>query len=160
MRRLALTSAGQTLMYARHYGEAGALLGAGARGAPNAAQLLSLASLCRQMRRHEDDEAESVADDPTSVVKRVLMISTSDDWLSDTRALSSSHSGPDYEDERKLDEMLRDFRRSRNRLRSSGSPVDVTTDIALAAMETTVDGDEQSGYRVQVSSQQGNGGEE
>src|SRR3989442_937386 len=67
-----LLGAARWQMTLRHYPEAAALFSEGAKGAPNGANILSLADMLRKTRRHEDLSLPE--DEPMSVVKRLMLV--------------------------------------------------------------------------------------
>ena len=152
-RAAALQSAAQTLMLARRYPEAAALMERASRQSDNAAALLSTAELLRKARRHE--EIPLPADKPSTPVRRLMLLSTAEklevkqmaplfsrDFSSQLLKLS------DAEAQRLFDA---GFAAARRQLRSQQVPVDTAIDLAFGSLQESVSGDDAGGYRVAVS---------
>jgi len=141
----------------RRYQEAAALLARAARQAPNAAAFLARAEALGRARRHE--QVALPAGDPASVAQRFLLAA-----LDDTTAAQTL--GGMWELlSRGLAESLTPAARAElveapgrdERIRRASSPgaalaADVRQDLALAAWRAAVQGDDQTGYRVELTS--------
>ena len=152
----ALDAAAQELVAMRRYGDAAALLARAARQAPNAAAFLARAEVLGRARRHE--QVELAAGDPASVAKRFLLA-----MLDDTTAPPTA-GGKQELLSRGLAESLTPATRvelveapgREARARRASSPgealtADVRQDLALAAWRAAVQGDDQAGYRVELT---------
>ena len=153
-RAAALQSAAQTLMLARRYPEAAALMERAGRQSDNAAALLSIAEILRQARRHEEillppDQPRDAGPPADGADRR-------------RRARRQAGCRPLLpRPRRRLPQDGRDAgpawpsRRGSPRPASSsalaGRAGDVAIDLALGALQETVSGDDATGYRVGFS---------
>ncbi len=153
----ALDAAAQELVAMRRYEAAAVLLARAARQAPNAAAFLARAEVLGRARRHE--QVELPAADPASAAKRFLLA-----MLDDTTAPPAAGSRQELLS-RGLAESLTPAARvelveapgreaGARRASSPGAALaaDVRQDLALAVWRTAVQGDDQAGYRVELTS--------
>ncbi len=152
-RAAALQSAAQTLMLARRYPEAAALMERASRQSDNAAALLSTAELLRKTRRHE--EVPLPPDRPSTPVRRLMLLSTAE--TIEVKQVASLFSQGFAAQVRKLSDLEAQrlfeagFAPARRKLRSQQVPVDTAIDLALGGLQETVSGDDATGYRVALS---------
>jgi transglutaminase-like putative cysteine protease/Flp pilus assembly protein TadD len=152
-RAAALQSAAQSLMLARRYPEAAALMERASRQSDNAAALLSTAELLRKARRHE--EISLPADQPSTPVRRLMLLSTvekievkqvvplfSHDFSSEILKLGDAEAQKLFET---------GIAPARHRLNSQQIPVDTAIDLAFGGLQESVSGDDDGGYRVALS---------
>ena len=152
-RAAALQSAAQTLMLARRYPEAAALMERASRQSDNAAALLSTAELLRKARRHE--EIPLPADQPSTPVRQLMLLSTAEKIGVKQVAPLFSHDFAaqilklsDAEAQRLFDA---GFAPARRQLRSQQVPVDTAIDLAFGGLQEAVSGDDAGGYRVALA---------
>jgi transglutaminase-like putative cysteine protease len=151
-RAAALLAAAQSLMTARRYPEAAALLERAGRQSDNAAAMLSMADLLRRARRHE--EIALPANQPATPARRLMTLAAG--GSPDPKRLAALFSR-DLEPEilRSADQARRLFDAgaapARKQLRSLEMPPDVAVDLALGALRESVSGDDATGYRVGLS---------
>jgi hypothetical protein len=140
--------AGQMLMAKREYTNAAALLEAGANGA-NTAQTMSLASLLRQAKRHEDVPAEAgpAGFMRAALIKVISGSASSDDFqafgsrsFQEERALLSVQQRSDMDDMRVIKTMAQ----------RSGTSLDVIADIVQQSLQIKAIGDDTTGYRLSI----------
>jgi transglutaminase-like putative cysteine protease len=150
----ALDAAAQELVAIRRYGEAAALLARAGQLSPNAAAFLARADALRRARRHE--EVQLPDGDPASAAKRFLLAALVEPPATDrmqrllSRGLAESLTAAAR---RQLVEAPgRELRSSRAAAQREGLSADVRQDLVLAAWRTTVQGGEQAGFRVEISS--------
>jgi tetratricopeptide (TPR) repeat protein/transglutaminase-like putative cysteine protease len=154
-RRTAYATAGDLLVALRRYPEAAVLLKAGARGAPNAVDLLARADLVRKVRRHE--ELHAAEDAPRRVVRRLLeAIIGGGDFAQVIPDLFSretrERAGP--EATTTLKAALTSIR---SQTSSLGQNPETVLDVVLSTARFGVDGDDTTGYRVEVVLDYGSG---
>jgi transglutaminase-like putative cysteine protease len=150
----ALDAAAQELVAMRRYGEAAALLARAGQLSPNAAAFLARADALRRARRHE--EVQLADGDPASAAKRFLLAALAEPPATDrmlrllSRGLAESLTPAGR---RELVEAPgRGLRSSRAAAQHEGLSADVRQDLVLAAWRTTVQGGDQAGFRVEISS--------
>jgi tetratricopeptide (TPR) repeat protein/transglutaminase-like putative cysteine protease len=150
----ALDAAAQELVAMRRYGEAAALLARAGQLSPNAAAFLARADALRRARRHE--EVQLPDGDPASAAKRFLLAALAEPPATDrmlrllSRGLTESLTPAAR---RELVEAPgRGLRTSRAAAEHEGLSADVRQDLVLAAWRATVQGDDQAGFRVEISS--------
>jgi len=153
----ALDAAAQELVAMRRYGEAAALLARAGQLSPNAAAFLARADALRRARRHE--EVPLPDGDPASVAKRFLLAALAEPPATARMLRLLSHGlaeGLTPAARRELVEApgrgLRTARASGRNEGLSGLSADVRQDLVLAAWRATVQGDDQAGFRVEISS--------
>ncbi|HEV3076807.1 MAG TPA: DUF3857 domain-containing protein, partial [Thermoanaerobaculia bacterium] len=150
----ALDAAAQELVAMRRYGEAAALLARAGQLSPNAAAFLARADALRRARRHE--EVQLAEGDPASAAKRFLLAALAEPPATDRmlRLLSRGLAeGLTPAGRRELVEAPgRGLRSSRAAAQHEGLSADVRQDLVLAAWRTTVQGGDQGGFRVEISS--------
>jgi transglutaminase-like putative cysteine protease len=150
----ALDAAAQELVAMRRYGEAAALLARAGQLSPNAAAFLARADALRRARRHE--EVRLPDGDPASAAKRFLLAALAEPPATDrmlrllSRGLAESLTPAAR---RELVEAPgRGLRTSRVAAQHEGLSADVRQDLVLAAWRATVQGGDQAGFRVEISS--------
>jgi tetratricopeptide (TPR) repeat protein/transglutaminase-like putative cysteine protease len=150
----ALDAAAQELVAMRRYGEAAALLARAGQMSPNAVAFLARADALRRARRHE--EVQLPDGDPASAAKRFLLAALAEPPATDrmprllSRGLAESLTPAAR---RELVEAPgRGLRTSRAAAQHEGLSADVRQDLVLAAWRATVQGDDQAGFRVEISS--------
>jgi transglutaminase-like putative cysteine protease len=150
----ALDAAAQELVAMRRYGEAAALLARAGQLSPNAAAFLARADALRRARRHE--EVPLPDGDPASAAKRFLIAALAEPPATDRmlgllgRGLAESLTPAAR---RELVEAPgRGLRIPRASPRREGLSADVRQDLALAAWRAAVQGNDQAGFRVEISS--------
>ena len=156
-RRRILAAAFPTLLQLRLYPQAAALLDQASQGAPNATQMRPFIDVLRRTKRYEDLQ---LGDDPKSVVLRLSYLAALTDdpetalrdyvasWLvafEDKMKAEKKKRGDTSEEEDELAAM-----RTRARQQADGLPRRVTADLGLAAMDTTPEGSDATGYRVRL----------
>jgi tetratricopeptide (TPR) repeat protein/transglutaminase-like putative cysteine protease len=151
-RAAALQSAAQSLTLARRYPEAAALMERASRQSDNPAAMLSMADSLRRARRHE--EIVLPADQPATPARRLMTMTTAEKL--DVKQLASLFSSDLQPGILKAgDQAQRLFEAgaapARRQLRSQQVPWDVAIDFALGALQETVSGNADSGYRVGLS---------
>jgi transglutaminase-like putative cysteine protease/Tfp pilus assembly protein PilF len=151
-RASALQTAAQTLMLARRYPEAAALMERAGRQTDNPAALLSLADMLRRARKHE--EIVLPKDQPTTPGRRLLALAVGGKIdVQQTAALFSRELAPEILKTGPETQGLvaAGLGQARRQLRSQDVPADVALDLALGAVQEGVTGDDASGYRVGFS---------
>jgi transglutaminase-like putative cysteine protease len=150
----ALDVAAQELVAMRRYGEAAALLARAGQQSPNAAAFLTRADALRRTHRHE--EVRLPDDDPASAAKRFLLAALAEPPATDrmmrllSRGLAESLTPATR---RELVEAPgRGVRTSHASAQLEGLSADVRQDLVLAAWRAAVQGDDQAGFRVEISS--------
>jgi transglutaminase-like putative cysteine protease len=150
----ALDAAAQELVALRRYGEAAALLARAGQLSPSAAAFLARADALRRARRHEEVQLPDA--DPASAAKRFLLAALAEPPATDrmlrllSRGLAESLTPAAR---RELVEAPgRGLRSSRAAAQHEGLSADVRQDLVLAAWRTTVQGGDQTGFRVEISS--------
>lgn len=140
-------TAGEMLMQLRQYAMAADFMEAGAAG-DNAAQTMGLARMLRGAQRHEDLK---LANTPEDVAKRAFLQtvdpnSTEEKLLSiySRNAIAVVHN----QDPKDLKNWLEEGRNTERQLARGGSSLDVTVDIVIQAFETSMEGNDATGYRV------------
>jgi hypothetical protein len=150
-RAQALEAAAQELVAMRRYDAAAALLARAAQQSHDAAALLARADALRRARQHE--EVPLPAADPASAAKRFLLAALADPPAADsTLTLLSRGLGESLSPaaRRELAEAPR--RGTRQAVQRDGLSADVRQDLVLAAWRASVQGDDKTGYRVEISS--------
>lgn len=141
--------AGEMLMNLRQYRAAADFMSAGAAG-DNAAQTTGLANLLRSAHHHED---MTFADTPQDFVKRFFLLSMSPDLTVDKMLAMASRNAVrtmKLEDPDDLKKSLDTGKKLDMQLARQGSSLDVTLDILLQAFDSSVEGNDATGYRVKV----------
>lgn len=152
-RRQATLTAGNTLAKLRLYPAAAELLAAGAQGSPNGARVLGLANLARNAKRL--DQIAMPADEPVSVVRRIVSLNFGDAQPTDEEILNLV-TVPAREASLKdpKNGVALGMQAARRGLRAqaaaSGFPVAVLGDLGMAATQFSVDGDNAMGFRVRM----------
>jgi transglutaminase-like putative cysteine protease len=147
----ALEAAAQELVAMRRYDAAATLLARAAQQSHDAAAFLARADALRRARKHE--EVPLPAGDPASAAKRFLLAALADPPAPDrmvgmlSRGLGESLSPAAR---RELVEAPR--RGTLQTVQLDGLSGDVRQDLVLAAWRTSVQGDDQAGFRVEISS--------
>ncbi|MGH9795600.1 MAG: hypothetical protein ACRD5G_12580, partial [Candidatus Acidiferrales bacterium] len=145
-RRTALANAGTNLLHIRRYPEAIALLRAGAEGTERAAAVTQFTAMVKGIKRHEDAVASE--SEPASLLRRMFLILMQPEPqleqfldLASTYARKQMPSGLDN---------LKSMQQAGNSLRNnpSGFPMPVVLDMALALVEFSAEGDDESAYRL------------
>jgi tetratricopeptide (TPR) repeat protein/transglutaminase-like putative cysteine protease len=150
----ALDAAAQELVAMRRYGEAAALLARAGRQSPDAAAFLARADALRRARRHE--EVPLPGGEPASAVKRFLLAALAEPPAADrmlgllSRGLAESLTPAARRD--LIEAPGRGLRPLRASPQREGLSADVRQDLVLAAWRAAVAGDDQLGYRVEISS--------
>lgn len=146
-----LLQAGETLVQLRMYAQAADLLGAGAQGSQNSAALLGRAAMLRGIRRHED--LPYPEDDPRTLIKKFFRAIYAPDVLTkeDLYPILSKVAADDLRNEDE-DELGNQLRAVRNLLSSLGLPSKVLTDLLMALVEMSVEGNDETGYRIRTQS--------
>ncbi|MCP4656223.1 MAG: hypothetical protein GY856_12490, partial [bacterium] len=147
-RHVALQTAGWVLAVLRRYPESARLLTAAARGAPNAAEILSQADLIRRTRRYE--ELTLAVGDPRSLVPRTVIALVCAERPDDLLALFGrrlTEARRTEEETAEWEELSNGFRAL---LQASGMSREAVLDIMLAGLKTTAEGDDSVGYRLRV----------
>ena len=141
VRQAALIEAGTRLVQLRFYEPAAVLLRAGARGAPAASAVLVYADQIGKTKRFEDVPLPD--DDPRSVLNKMLIavfLNHRDDFVSlFTEELRESVQEEDLD----LGQSARAV--------GDDMPVRVILDLTFGAIETTLEGDDDLGYRATIS---------
>jgi len=147
-RQKALQEAGLELTKLRLYPQAADLLTASAQGTTDAANVLVRAGLIRNVTRHEDLALPS--GDPRSVVKK-FFIQVFAEGLTEGEALPllSRQAAKEMKLEG-FDEARQAMRAVQLALRKAGLGTDEAIDLALGAMQTTVEGDDAAGYLIRM----------
>ncbi|HSA92136.1 MAG TPA: DUF3857 domain-containing protein [Terriglobales bacterium] len=148
-RRQVQLAAGETLLRLRLYEAAAEILAAGARGNPNAAQLLARAEFLRKIRRADDISLTS--DTLEGFVKQVfafLLLGTPkyEDSLRFESRLALGKRRVE-EGRKKFDDSLRSLRVMTRR---QDMPSFLIADVTLSVVQVTATGDDATGYRVQL----------
>lgn len=141
--------AGEMLMNLRQYHTAADFLAAGAAG-DNAAQTMGLANLLRNARKHED---LTFTDTPQDFIKHFFLLSMSPDLTIDKMMAVSSRNAIAVikrDDPEELKKTLETGKKMDMQLARQGSSLDVTLDILLQAFDSSVEGNDATGYRVKV----------
>jgi transglutaminase-like putative cysteine protease/tetratricopeptide (TPR) repeat protein len=148
-RKDVLKAAGNMLMQARKYSQAADLL-EGAASGNNASNTMSLVSMLRKARPFEEIQ---YPDDPRGVAMRAFLLTADPDLTVDKliaiysrNAVKVVHST----DREELKQALSAGRRMRRGLASNGFSSDVMLDLVVQTVETTTEGDDASGYRVNL----------
>lgn len=146
-----LSVAAQHLVIKRRYREAAILLRRAAAGAPNPAAILRRADALDRALPHESLRP----DDGTAVglARRFLLLLGQKD-ISMTETAALFHPAV-LADRHRPDQPLTDtlLEMQREQVRSAGDlPLDAVTDLALAVLQTQVDGDDELGFRVEMAS--------
>ncbi|MFQ5664341.1 MAG: DUF3857 domain-containing protein [Terriglobia bacterium] len=145
-RRGALQTAGRLLAELRLYPEASALLTAGAKGDPNAVNLLARANLLSRTRRHE--EITYPEDDPRGLAQEfmvALFLGGSGEAYLRLHSREFRELASKEDDAEGLEQALRGVRGMAQR---EGMVPEMIVDLALAGVEVSVDGDDSVGYRL------------
>jgi len=154
-RRTSLIEAAGNLTSLRQYEEAAALLAEAANGAKNASELRGRASLAARLRR--SDEIGWSPDDPAALMQRFLLASYGTDAERSLRDLMVSEWAVAMErDERAKREFQAGLRGLRSIAQRSGLPIEVFGDILATTIQSVVDGNDATGYRVSGTSTLGN----
>ncbi len=155
--RVALLTSGWVSVQLRLYPQAAGLLTAGAKGAPNAAAILSQADTTRKTRRYE--ELTLSDSDPRSVVKRLLIAALvgDDDEL---RALYSRRAAESPQITAEVADFHQMSRTLRSGLRATGNPIEAILDVMLAGIKFSIDGDDAVGYRLRARVSFGTGSQQ
>ncbi|MEA2162521.1 MAG: hypothetical protein QOK37_648 [Thermoanaerobaculia bacterium] len=139
-------SIGQTLLSLRLYPQATEMFDAATQGAPNASSARPFIEELKKTKRIEDvplDEKE-----PRSVVQKMILAMTHDDLPALKRLFVFDLKLDDEDDD--------DLQRSLQSLSTgSGLPPAVVGDLSFAAMRIQTDGDEKTGYRLRMRSDNG-----
>lgn len=146
-RKEMLRTAGNMLMNVRQYPAAADLLDAGAAG-DNASNTAGLAAVLRKARRHEDVVPAS---DPGGVATRTILMLAQPEISEEALSSFSSRNARKVmkaEDRDELKKSLHAGRTFRSAIGRTGSSPDVALDMVLQLMETKVEGNDASGYRV------------
>ena len=150
----ALDAAAQELVAMRRYGEAAALLARAGQQSPNAAAFLARADALRRTRRHE--EVRLPDGDPASAAKRFLLAALAEPPATERMLGLLSHGLAESLTPAARRELVeapgRGVRSSHASARHDGLSADVRQDLVLAAWHAAVQGDDQAGFRVEVSS--------
>ncbi len=148
-RRGAIASAVPHLVRLRQYATAATLLQRAAKGASNPAALQAQAAMFAKVKRHE--ELSFPESDPTSVV-RELFVRTLGSDADRKRALElfSERVKLDASTKEELVRGLSSAGVNGRTIEQSGLSMENAIDLALAAIELNVDGDERSGFRIRV----------
>jgi hypothetical protein len=138
----ALATAGTIAMRARMYPQAQALLAAGAAGQQNAGAMANLAQVLGQTRRY--DEINWNDNDPAMFVLHLtsMSLAANHDWHKVRPCLSHAF---DALPEKEVEIYIRRHWFSRV---DENLPRDVTIDLGMTLVKTSVEGDDASGYRV------------
>jgi len=152
-RRDALLTGGDYLQRARLYGAARQLYLAGAPGAPNEFAIRSLASSYQKLRPFE--EAVLPEDDPRGVVQRLYHGAMLGDEPRRKLPELFVRSASKEEVARAVDELLRPLRVALQTDFDEQVPPERTADI-IVLMEFTSEGDDDAGYRIGVTDDEGN----
>jgi tetratricopeptide (TPR) repeat protein/transglutaminase-like putative cysteine protease len=157
-RMQALSNAAQNLIMVRRYAEAAALLERASRLSANPAALLSRAELLRRVKKTE--ELDLPASQPASVVRRMMIAGASGRLDGKilaplfTRDLAQEiQAHPDQVSSR----IAQEVGAKRRQLDAGDIPVDVVTDLGVAAFRENVSGDDKVGYRVRLVNSVGQG---
>jgi tetratricopeptide (TPR) repeat protein len=151
-RSSALVSAGNQLVHLRLYPEAAGILSAGVEGQSNAAGVTQQISLFRQLAPWKKDYLPT--SDPRSVVQRMFMYLLTGDFTEQTMAeLLLRHAyGSELEWTRNLEKMNQSKGFFHLSAEKAGLPASVLLDVLAGNMKYSVQGDDQSGYKVSVQS--------
>ncbi len=157
-RMQALSDAAQNLLMVRRYPEAAALLDRASRLSTNAAALLARVELLHRVKKHE--ELDLPASQPASVVKRLMIVGASGsldagslapllarDLAKEIQAHPDQVSGL----------IAQEIGAKRRQLNVNDVPLDVATDLGVAAFRDNVSGDDTIGYRVRLVNSFGQG---
>ena len=137
-------TAGQTLMQWRRYPEAAALFKAAAAGSPNPTVALSLADTLAKTRRFEELELD---DGPLGVVKRfIIAVFEGSRGVEALRDEILSVRVP--KDDAGFAEIEAALHQVRQAFRPGNFALGGLADLALASLRTTVEGDDEAGFRV------------
>ena len=146
---LAKTS-GDILMRNRLYPQAAELLAAGASGS-NASATMGLASVLRKMRRHEE---LSVENSPSGVVSETFMVMMDPQITLDKFLAINSKNSQRYMRDSDVDGpkgSLHAAHQLRSTLSRTAYNADVMLDLILAGLQMQPEGDDASGYRVNMT---------
>ena len=146
---LAKTS-GDMLMRNRMYPQAAELLAAGASGS-NASATMGLASLLRKMHRHEDLSPEN---SPTGIVSDVFLVMMDPQITLEKFMAIDSKNAKKYTRDSDVDGpkgSLHAAHELRSALSRTAYNADVMLDLILAGMQMQPEGDDTSGYRVNMT---------
>ncbi|HEY0704888.1 MAG TPA: DUF3857 domain-containing protein [Candidatus Acidoferrales bacterium] len=148
-RKEVLTTAGNMLMRARQYTQAADLL-EGAASGDNASSTMTLVSILRKARLHE---LFQYPDDATGAALRANLLAMDPDLTAEKLiAIHSRNAIKVIHDTepRQLKALLAEGRKTRRALGSNGFPADVMLDLVMTSIEPTTEGDDASGYRVNL----------
>jgi len=153
MRRAILAEAFQKLLQLRLYPQSAAILDQATQGAPNATQVRPLLDMLRRAKRIEDVQ---FGDDAKSVIARLLVLGSSDDFETAARKLTASWALA-FEDDQKAKRKNDESRPKSNpmvtmrvKAKAEGMPLRVASDIGLGGFDFTQEGSDATGYRVRA----------
>jgi Tfp pilus assembly protein PilF len=148
-RRKALASAAWLLLRLHKYGDAADLFLAGARGQENESQTAVFANSLK----HAQPRKEIKIDDstPRGAVESLfsLIFARTHDY-DQTRSLASKNALRSGDSKKDREDFGRQMFQMRMQLEKSGIPLDILGDIALSAMQYSVEGTDAVGYKVTV----------
>jgi tetratricopeptide (TPR) repeat protein len=148
-RRAALESAGNLLLQMRYYAQSGDLLAEAAKGSSTAAQLISRAEVIRRVRRIDPDTLPE--DDPRTSAIRYFVAEFSTEPLERTvPPLLTREAAEEFLTPDQLEREKSVGRAARNSVVKQGLSTDSIAEISLTAMQLTVDGDADSGFRIKM----------
>ncbi len=148
-RKEVLKAAGNLLMQVRHYAQAADVL-EGAASGDNASNTIALVSMLRKARPHEQIQ---YPDDATGAAMQIFLLLAAPDLTIDQVAATESRNAIKVlhaTDPERLKETLNAGRMLRKALASDGLTADVGVDLTVASIEATSEGDDASGYRVNL----------
>lgn len=155
-RRKALQTASSALLLMRRYPEAATLLAEGARGDPNAVELAGRSALLRKVRRFE--EVAQAEEGPRGLMFRFIATFFRPEVGREGLAELVTENLLEEEGEDSVAESLASAtRKMRRMMRGQSLRDEAILDFAASLMETSVEGDEASGWRISVSAPQASG---
>ena len=146
-RKQMLRTAGEMLMNARQYPAAAGVMAAGAAG-DQASRSAAIAAALRDARRHE---GIVTAKDPAGLATQlILMLTKREISIEQMRSISSRNAikVTNQTDPDELAKAMNAGRMFRSAMARIGSSPDVALDLLMQMMETKVEGNDASGYRV------------
>jgi tetratricopeptide (TPR) repeat protein len=151
-RNSALATAGNQLLHLSLYSETAGILSASVEGQSNAAAVTQQIGLFRQLTPWKKEFLPST--DPRSVVQRMfmsMMIGTFTESVA-SELLSRHAYGSDLEWKRNLEKATESRGMLHVLAAQSGLPANVLLDVIAGNLKFTVEGDDQTGYRVSMQS--------
>ncbi|HKF23313.1 MAG TPA: DUF3857 domain-containing protein [Candidatus Angelobacter sp.] len=147
-RSKALVSAGALLIRVRKYREAAEMFAAGSHGQPNESQLAASVTVFAKTKHYQEIKLEPT--DPRSVVQRLFILSLSQSpTIDDFKPVMSKYAmmQSDFSDNASFQRSMSGLR---VKLGATGLPPETLADIFLSNLHYSLEGDDNSGYKVTV----------